>query len=282
MKFGPKIVNLIFVFFPVFLFLPLAENGVLQSSNTTLDVLDNSICEWTNQERFYAEKNAAVTFLFMLLPTFLACTLPYFWKLTLQYENIESLMFVSLLVYSTVAGVLFYGFAIQKTDFLNGSSEGWLFSFLISKSISKLGTTRSRRRYLFFGVLISMGLLNEPFISGKFMRTKDFAIVVLNIVEVCYAFWVERKFPNIFIAFAMFFWTIGGLFDQLSFNTILLFLECVPDNRFQLLPAARGCIAVSTFFYFIAVRKQEKVRDLLVQNKFEQIPQAVTTDEEMI
>ena len=83
MKFGPKIVNLIFVFFPVFLFLPLAENGVLQSSNTTLDVLDNSICEWTNQERFYAEKNAAVTFLFMLLPTFLACTLPYFWKLTL-------------------------------------------------------------------------------------------------------------------------------------------------------------------------------------------------------
>jgi len=270
MKIIPKLVNLLIVFLPLIICFSLADQDVIPFCNCTLTHLKTTVCE-TKRNFPYAPINFAISFLFMLLPAFIAMNIPILFKTHFTYDTFETILLIVVLVYNTVASGLYYGFSVEQGANLNDSSMVWLMSFLIAKTLSKIPHYDSGKTFAFWSFFLAFAALYDPYLFGfQFVVFEKFGHVVLMllVVEFAYAIWIERRsVPIPYMLFALFAFVLASICFALDRNLLL----CDHDSGLQWDCSGRSAFAIAVFVYFIGVRRQEKTKRLLVQNRFEEV-----------
>lgn len=280
MKILPKIVNLLIVWFPIILTFSLADQHVIPFCNSTLDHLDTELCETIGDGFPYATKNFIFTFLFMILPTFIAVNIPVLFRIKVTYETFETLLLIILLVFKTSTSGLYYGFAVENGAKLELSSTIWLLSFLLAKVLSKLPNSDSGKVFQFWSSFLLLSSIYDPFlINVPFNVNKNHSSVafILLILELAYAKWVERRdFPIPFVSLTIILFVFASI--CLLMDDTIQFM-CDESSGFLLGACGRGLTAIAICSYFIGFRQQEKTSRQLVQNRFEEVSQRADDDQ---
>lgn len=280
MKYLSKLANLLIVWFPIIISFSLADKNTIPFCNNTLNVLDDTVCEKVNENFPYALKNFAVSFLFMLLPSFIMLNVPFVTKMNLQYDTMETILFIVVLVYKSTASGLFYGFSVRNGQYLEKSSNVWTIAFVLAKTLSKIPHTDFGILFVFWGFFIGYPALYDPFMVGLDMSVTDSfvnIIFVVTMLELAYTKWQERRnFPVSFMLISLTLFQVSALFILFDQSEQIL---CDENSNFQWLPAGRSIASVALFMYFCGVRKQEKDLGAIVQNRFEEVNQREDDDQ---
>jgi len=280
MKYLSKFANLLIVWLPVIITFSLADNNTIPFCNNTLDVLDSTLCEEVNDEFPYALKNFAVSFLFMLLPTFIMLNVPFVTQIPFSYQTIETLILISVLVYNATASGLFYGFSVHQAQYLEKSSNVWAIAFVLAKTLSKIPHSDFGILTVFWGFFIFYPALFDPYMIGLEMNTLQSIhnnVFVITMMEFAWGKWQERRhFPVPFMTAALLLFNLSSIFFHIDESDQIV---CDEKNNFQWLPAGRSLAAVGMFLYFCGFRKQERDLGSNVQNRFEEVNQREDDDQ---
>jgi hypothetical protein len=207
----------------------------------------------------------------MLLPMFILVNVPLLFKTALTYETVETFLLIAILSYKTTASGLYYGFSVEQGADLELSSIVWLLSFIFAKALSKIPHSQWGRLFVFLTIFITFVMLYDPFFFGlTFDISDNYASVVfiILIIEFAYAKWVERRaFPIPYTSFALVFFGLSTVCITLDDSDEL----CDAHSGFQWDACGRSLSAIAVFAYFIGVRRQEKDKQLLVQNRFKEV-----------
>ena len=257
-KLIPKLFNLLICWFPVIITFGLADNGIIPFGNTTLLGLEKHVCEPMNTRFPYAPFNFGVTFLFMLLPTFLMVNIPFLPKMNCSYETFETLLYISILIYKATADGLFFGFSIAGGESLELSSSVWILSFVFAKTMSKLANSEFGTVICFWTIFISYAVLFDPFFFGFYINVLAEArlFIAVVVMEIAWSRWKYRRFlPIPIMLSALMLYVIASFFSMVLLSDRI---TCTDMSSFFFLPAARSMISLGLFLFFIGFRKQEK------------------------
>jgi len=274
-----KLFFVVLVWFPIVIVFVLSDQKVMPYSNTTHSELDTVVCERLSDSAPFAKKNFIISFFPMIFPTFIAVCLrrDHF---VFQYETVETLLFVLLLVLNTVAEGLFFGFSVANSDTMQKSAAVWLVSFLIAKTLSKIPFSDFGKISVFWILFLFYGIVFDLLFFGLSVNYSEHyftIIVIIAIVELVFAKWVTRRALPIYsmiAALCLFFLSSVCFIVDSSENVV-----CDPTSPFQWLVCGRAFQALAFFVYFISVRQQERNSAQLVTNRFEEV---ATDDEQLI
>jgi len=231
------------------------------------------VCESINEEAIFANINFIVSLLFMITPLFLGLTLPDFLHcLALQYSTIETLILNIVLIYKTTTATIYFGYASHWGHELDLSSNIWLLSFILCKTLSKIPGTKCGKIVFFGSVFIGIPVLFDPFLLNLPLDEGHlWSLVVIStfVIECAYAKWVERaNWPNGFMLLSIILLLFAMICIQVGRTGAVV---CNPYSHFQWLPCGRSLAAIAVFPYFVGYRKQEQVQLQLVQNRFSEV-----------
>ena len=281
MKILPKLFNLSIVFFPIILIFSFAATHVIPLCTENREVLVMTVCEHISNKTIYAPKNFGASFSFLLFPIFIAVNFQSFYKFpSFTYELKEALFLVCLHVYVVIADGLFYGFSVHNSAQMSKSGETMLLAYVLAKTISKIPHSHGWKKILFWIIFSLFVLILDPFVLGVNYNSKttdSTNLLVLSVVEIAYSKWVERKkMPNIFMNCALFLYFLSTLAYSIDESGFF----CIETHPFQWLVFSRTLKSLFLFSFFVGFRKQENERNLLVQNRFEEV--ATEDDNQLI
>jgi len=280
MKYITKLANLLLVWLPIIITFSIADNNFIPFSNITLDELDETVCEKTNDHFPYAVNNFAVSFLFMLLPVLIVLNVPFITQIKCSYTAIETIVFITVLVYNATASGLYYGFSTNKGKYIEKSGNVWTIAFVLAKTLSKIPHTDFGIVAVFWSVFICYPSLFDPYLLGleiSVSRSFNNIVFVVTILEFAYAKWQERRsLPEPFMFTALVLFNVSSIFIMVDESDQII---CDENSNFQWLPAARSFSAVALSLYFFGFRKQAREKEQVVQNRFEEVNQREDDDQ---